>query len=149
MNTYRVYFKDGNQKLYTAPHMMALVQRIADDCGVPYKVEDIDKIEEVACEKRKMNIEERQKLVLAMEYIVRQVNDEDVFMPWLSIGVGDGDIHYGKFDKDEVDDYYIDDDNFRDLMSLFLRIMVRAFNSGGLYCDGIVSKDRSDYEQDI
>lgn len=47
MKTYRVYFRDGNQKLYEAPHIMAVVRRISDDFGLPYGVVDIIKIEEV------------------------------------------------------------------------------------------------------
>jgi hypothetical protein len=83
---------------------------------------------------------ERKKMVLAMEFIARQVNDEDVFMSWLTVGVADEDIKYGSLDVDEVDDYYIEDDNFKDLMDTFLRLMVNANKSGGLYCDDIVTK---------
>lgn len=83
---------------------------------------------------------ERKKMVLAMEFIARQVNDEDVFMSWLAVGVADEDIKYGSLDIDEVDDYYIEDDNFKDLMDTFLRLMVNANESGGLYCDDIVTK---------
>lgn len=82
----------------------------------------------------------RRKMVVAMEYIVRQINDEDVFMGWLYNGVGDGDIPYGTFDTDSVDDYYIDKDNFADLMDLFLRLMNHARKSGGLYCGNVVSR---------
>ena len=39
--------------------------------------------------------EERVKMVKAMEFICRQINDEDVFMGWLMNGVADGDIEYG------------------------------------------------------
>ncbi len=88
-----------------------------------------------------MDVETRKKMVLAMEYIARQVNDEDVFEPWLVCGVADGDITRGSFDLEEVDDYYIKDDNFRDLMDCFLRTMARAKKSGGLYCDDIVTKE--------
>ena len=47
MRTYRVYFRDGNQKLYNAPHIAAVVRRISGDFGLPYGVTDIIKIEEV------------------------------------------------------------------------------------------------------
>lgn len=87
----------------------------------------------------------RAKMVLAMEFIARQINDEDVFEHWLSSGVADGDIPYGSFDVDDVDEYYLEDDNFADLMSCFLIRMKRAFESGGLYCNGIVCKDKNDY----
>lgn len=88
-----------------------------------------------------MKVSERIKMVKAMEFIARQINDEMVFESWLMCGVADGDIEYGDLTRDEVDDYYIDDSNFAELMDLFLRLMVRAKKSGGLYCDGIVSKD--------
>ena len=87
-----------------------------------------------------MNREERMKLVKAMEFIVRQVNGEDVLDGWLTMGVADGDIDYGDLTvTDEDDDYYAEDENFRDLMKTFLWCMKEAHKSGGLYCDGIVS----------
>ena len=89
----------------------------------------------------KFNAIERKKMVLAMEYIVRQINDEEVFMPWLSVGVADGDLRYGEWDPENVEDYYIENDNFRDLMDCFLRRMSGAKKSGGLYCNGIVTKE--------
>lgn len=90
----------------------------------------------------KVNVIERKKMVLAMELVCRQINDEDVFMGWLSNGVADGDISYGEWDPQTVDDYYVEDENFRDLMDCFLRRMYRARESGGLYCNGIVTKGR-------
>lgn len=69
-----------------------------------------------------MNKQERVKMVKAMEYIARQINDEDVFEGWLVSGVEDGDIDYG------------------DLMNTFLLCMKRAYKSGGLYCDCVASK---------
>lgn len=84
-------------------------------------------------------IEERKKMVVAMEYIARQINDEDIFMGWLMCGVADGDIKYGDLDPDSVDDWYIEDDNFKDLMTCFLRKMTAAYKSGGLYCGKVVS----------
>ena len=93
-----------------------------------------------------MNKELRKKMVLAMELIARSVSNEEEFEDWMIYGVGDGDIDYGSFNIDDVDDYYIRDDNFKDLMSLFLILMKCAFRDGGLYCDNIVSKDRNDYK---
>ena len=91
-----------------------------------------------------MDNNERIKLVKAMEFIARQVNDEEVFEGWLINGVADGDIEYGSLevteDDKEILDYYIDDEDFADLMDLFLMVMSRARKSGGLYCDNIVSK---------
>lgn len=87
---------------------------------------------------------ERVKLVKAMEFLARNINDEAVFEEWLIDGVADGDIEYGSLDiaPDDLDnlDYYTEDDNFADLMQTFLHIMDRARKSGGLYCDNIVSK---------
>lgn len=91
----------------------------------------------------KLNPAERVKMVKAMEYIARQINDENIFYSWLSVGVADGDIDYGDLsyapDEDDIALDYIDDNDFRDLMSLFLRLMRRAGKSGGLYCNGIVA----------
>ena len=94
--------------------------------------------------KKKMDTVERIKMVKAMEYIARQVNDEDVFEIWLVSGVADGDIEYGDLtvkagDEDEFGTY-IEDENFGDLMHTFLRTMKAAYKSGGLYCDDVVSK---------
>lgn len=90
----------------------------------------------------KKNMEERAKMVEAMEYIARQVNNEDIFMRWLRSGVADGDINYGDFDEKnpEAQYYAEDDDDFASLMGLFLRMMRAACNDGGLYCNGVVSK---------
>lgn len=83
---------------------------------------------------------DRVKMVSAMEYIARQVNDEEVFEGWLVCGVADGDIPYGQIGDEDDLEYYLEDDNFADLMACFLRVMTRAKKSGGLYCDGVVSK---------
>ena len=95
-----------------------------------------------------MKESKRRKMVLAMEYIARQINDEDVFEGWLMGGVADGDIPYASIDVDDVDDYYIEDGNFKDLMSCFLRRMVGAWKSGGLYCDEVVSQDKAEYDKE-
>ena len=91
----------------------------------------------------KLNKAERVLMVKAMEFIARQINDENIFEAWLIGGVADGDIGYRDHGYNDLDAenlaYYIDDENFRDLMGLFLRCMKRAYKSGGLYCDGIVS----------
>lgn len=92
-----------------------------------------------------MNTVERIKMVKAMEFICRNMNDENVLWPWLSVGVADGDIKYGDLtaSEEEAEDmeFYIRDEDFADLMDTFLYCMKRAGKSGGLYCDGIVSKD--------
>lgn len=88
---------------------------------------------------------ERIKLIRAMEFIARQVNDEEVFEGWLLCGVADGDIEYGDLsvgaDDPELFSYYTGDEDFADIMACFLRVMSRANKSGGLYCDGVVSAD--------
>ena len=92
-----------------------------------------------------MNKQERIKMVKAMEYIARQINDEEVFEGWLLAGVADGDIYYGDLDAtpsdvaDCAEDYCTRDQDFAELMDLFLKCMERARKSGGLYCDGVVS----------
>ena len=87
-----------------------------------------------------MNIIERKKAVLAMEFLARQINDEDVIDLWLMCGVADGDIKYGEWDTDAVEDYYVNDDRtFAELMECFLRRMKEAEKSGGLYCDGVAT----------
>lgn len=93
---------------------------------------------------QKMNATERIKMVKAMEFICRQINDEEVFMPWLEVGVADGDIEYGDLsetDKDGTVDWYLGEVQFSELMACFLRRMAGARKSGGLYCDGVVSAD--------
>lgn len=85
-----------------------------------------------------MNVEYRKNVVLAMESLVRAVNDEELLEPWLMCGVPDGDIQ--QYTQDEVDDYFVEDNNFAELMGLFLKIMSRAKNDGGLYVDRVVSK---------
>lgn len=99
--------------------------------------------------KTEMNMKERVQMVKAMEFIARQVNDEGIFMGWLTLGVADGDIPYGDLDYrgtgDEVDEeleYYCEDAVFADLMDTFVRTMKRvAQTDTGLYCDGVVSKN--------
>lgn len=96
----------------------------------------------------KNNNIDRVKMVKAMEFICRQINNEDIFMRWLYAGVADGDIEYGDMEYNpDFDDYYIkvgvifhiEDGEFADLMKLFLRLMKQAYNDGGLYCGGVVS----------
>lgn len=91
----------------------------------------------------KKNLKERVKMVKAMEFIVRQVNDERIFERWLMSGVPDGDIEYGDFDEDDfnVEEMFAENDcEFCDLMDLFLSIMVETKQSGGLYCNGVSSE---------
>ena len=85
-----------------------------------------------------MKVKLRTDVVRAMETLARSVNDEYVFDEWLTWGVADGDIDEST--EDEELEYYIEDDNFKELMGVFLHMMHRAYKSGGLYVDGVVSK---------
>lgn len=100
-----------------------------------------------------MNKTERIKMVKAMEYIARQINDEEVFEAWLMCGVGDGDIPYGNLTVETDDfeslDFYLSDKEFADLMDEFLRVMRYAGKKGGggLYCDNVVSAVGNKHEK--
>lgn len=97
-----------------------------------------------------MIINERIKMVKAMEFIARQINDEVLFDEWLAIGIADGDVEYGDLSLDHKEDieYYAENDAvFADLMDTFLLVMSTAYNDkSGLYCDGIVSKPEGEQE---
>jgi len=88
---------------------------------------------------------ERIKMLKAMEFIARNVNDESLLNGWLALGIADGDIEYGDLsvEPDDADklEYYMEDEPFADLMDTFLRCMAHARRDGGLYCDGVVSKE--------
>lgn len=87
----------------------------------------------------KKDMAERIKMVKAMEYICRNLNDEEIFYDtWLTMGVADGDIDYGDLSSDPGEaEWYAEDKQFSDLMGVFLRAMKEAYKSGGLYCNGI------------
>lgn len=90
-----------------------------------------------------MNLHRRTEMVRAMELLVRSINDEEIMMSWLSLGVADGDIT-GKETDEDLESYCDDDADFAELMALFLRLMVRADADGGLYADGVCSENRAD-----
>lgn len=92
------------------------------------------------------NIIERLKMVKAMEFIARCINNEEIFWNYWAIeGVADGDIEFGDLSVDvekiEEDDayYYTNEKSFPELMKLFLDCMARARRDGGLYCGGVCS----------
>jgi len=88
-----------------------------------------------------MNIKERKQTVLAMENLVRSVGNEEYIESWLMCGVADGELN--EFSTwEDVDEYYIKDENFADLMTLFLKIMSYAYKDGGLYIDHVSSKEK-------
>lgn len=82
---------------------------------------------------------ERAEVVKAMETMARCINAENIFYSWLSVGVADGDIKQDTTLQDIIDYGYCEDAEFKDLMTLFLKLMYRASKDGGLYTDGIVS----------
>lgn len=84
-----------------------------------------------------MNLHERAEMVRAMEKIARSINDENVFETWLLSGVADGDID--EKTTDEELEWYCEDAEFADIMDTFLHVMSKAYKSGGLYFDNIVS----------
>ena len=86
-----------------------------------------------------MNKKNRAELIRAMDLLARSANDEQVQMLWLAAGVADGDIDCNTTD-DDLSCYYEEDEDFSTLMETFLRTMSRAYRSGGLYCDRVVSK---------
>lgn len=86
-----------------------------------------------------MNIKERIEIVKAMDLLCRQINDEEVFMGWLTYGVADGDVEIG--DDERLECYVDDDERFAELLGLFLSMMSRAKKSGGLYADRVLSKE--------
>lgn len=73
---------------------------------------------------------EKANLVLAMEYMMRNCAS-DVPEGWLMCGVADGDIEYGETDAGMVDDYYLEDENFEELVECFNRQM-RVLRRDGL-----------------
>lgn len=99
---------------------------------------------------KKSKMTDRIKAVKAMEFLARQVNDEEVFERWLLCGVADEDIEYGdlsvpldpeSLEEDGAYYYASDDETFADLMATFLRLMSSAMESGGLWCGDVVSGD--------
>lgn len=94
--------------------------------------------------KKSIGRSERDKLVRAMEYIARQVNDDGTVDLWLSLGVADGDIPYAVLTDDSENRLaeYITDEGLSELMRVFLRVMTMAYTKGGLWCDGVSSKEK-------
>lgn len=93
----------------------------------------------------------RKKMLLAMEYICRQINDEDIVNSWLSCGVPDGEIPYGELDLQNIgdDNVMLEDESFKDIMLTFLNCVSRAKESGGLYCGDVVADKRHSELKDL
>ena len=87
---------------------------------------------------------ERIKALKAMEFLARQINSENIFESWLTMGPADGDIKYGDLNVSSEDaedlSYYTEDNEFRDIMKTFLKLMAKASKDGGLYCGGICTE---------
>ena len=86
-----------------------------------------------------MNNEKRAEVVKAMDTLVSCINFEEIIESWLMCGVADGDIGKDTTLEDIVGLGYTDDATFKDLMTLFLKLMDRASRNGGLFCDRITS----------
>ena len=84
----------------------------------------------------------RAEVVKAMDTIVSCINNEDFIDSWLMSGVADGDIKRDTTLEEIEEMGYCEASTFKDLMTLFLKLMYRAGGNGGLYCDGIVSGER-------
>jgi hypothetical protein len=86
-----------------------------------------------------MNNKTRADVVRAMNTMVSCINYESIIDTWLALGVADGDIKADTTNEEIEELGYTDDKTFSELMTLFLKLMSRAGNDGGLFCDGIVS----------
>ena len=91
----------------------------------------------------------RGEIVLAMERLARCINDKDVFWSWLCAGVADGDVSSYTTPESENLDYYCEDDNYAELLTLFNLLMHRAWLSGGLYDGQISGMDKSEWNNYI
>ena len=87
----------------------------------------------------KTKMEYRAEVVKSMETLARCINDENILDRWLMCGVADCDITEKTTLQEIIDMGYTEDETFCDLMTLFLKLMYKASNSGGLYADNIVS----------
>jgi len=87
---------------------------------------------------REMDMHERAEMVRSMDRLVRAINNEAYLMSWFTVGVADGDINGRETDEDL--EYYCEDENYGDLLGLFLILMTKANKNGGLYSDGVLSR---------
>jgi hypothetical protein len=91
-----------------------------------------------------MDKKERIQMLKAMEIIMRNLNDEDLILTWLTDGIPDG----TPIDDDEAFEDFTDDVTFADIMDTFVYIMGKACpeseianeRKGTLYCDGVVNE---------
>lgn len=95
----------------------------------------------------KTEIEERKKLLVAMEYIMRNLNDEDDFSSWLCYGVPDCDIPYGNFNTNYVHDFYVSDEEcFKTIVGTFIET-IKYMEYDGITCGGITSPSKKEYKK--
>lgn len=97
----------------------------------------------------KMTRYDRGRTVIAMDRMARCVNDEDLFLSWLMLGVADGDITADTKPDDSDLDCYCVDECFKDLLTLFNRLMHHAWLDGGLYDSGICGMDKSEWRSKL
>ena len=78
----------------------------------------------------KPNVGKRVEFIKALDMIARRINDEDILVGgWLAGGVPDGLVKEG----DEAIACLTDDESLKSFMDCFMRCMVRASKSGGLF----------------
>ena len=106
-------------------------------------LENVPAKKKAKIEKLLMDKDSRIKMLKAMEYICRHLNDEYDMDYWLCNGVADGDIELGDLSTDNEDgilDCYIEDDEvFGDIMNTFHLVMKEAEDDGGFWCDNVLS----------
>lgn len=121
----------GWTKAYRCPNCKTLFQVASrcPECGQMVETQ----------EEHRVRIKDRVELVRAMETVCRNLNDERVFMHWITMGVADEDITPDTTDEFIAEQYCEDEGNFAELMDCFLECMQEAFKSGGLYCGRIKS----------
>lgn len=92
-----------------------------------------------------MNKYERIRLLRAIDLLARSCNNTNLINSWLTVGIADGDA-----ESDEELEYYAEDDHrFAEIMAAFLETMTFAYNSGGLYCDGVSTERNISIELDV
>lgn len=78
------------------------------------------------------------KEIRAMDTLVRCLNDEELFMSWLSLGVADGDCEYYD-DLGLYEEYYEDnEEDFKEMVVLF-RNLIKESEEDGLYIGDVVA----------
>ena len=72
---------------------------------------------------------QRRKNVYMMDIIIKHLNDENQLERWLMCGVADGDIEEGETNIfDSIIDWYVEEENYKELVDLFLNILGDAMD---------------------